>query len=532
MDPASNTEIESGSVFGSKAVVRPETAPSPENILALGNLARYLGWIFLALIVGFSIFLCFMLGNSARQVILAKQYEFARLLANNLNHQMYRLFALPAETIFGRIALGQRAQYERLDQVVRQVIQGMNVQNLRIFNFEKIVVYAVNIDDLGRADLAGAEVSAADSSGSIIFRLDSKISLLSAFFSLNVPSGSFVLHAYAPLTVDIRKPASDDNDLPVFGVLEFMQDVTPDVISVLDFQRSIIAIILVSSLLIFVIMILFLTRAESALAARVQEKERLLQQLHQNEKLAGMGRVISGIAHEIRNPLGIICSSAQLLLRRVKSLDVNSAGILQAIYDESQRLSQTVTNFLDYARPKAPRQDLVDIAALLDQALAFLSPEFTKQQVRLKKSYLPPDCAGESTPEGYGVYLIKGDKDLLYRAFYNVLINAVQAVAENARREISLAVRTAPSADYPAGAVEITVADNGPGFEAGDLNRFLDPFFTTKPLGTGLGLPIVSSIVTNHGGTLEIMNRRTEHAAQHPSGALVRIILPETRKPL
>jgi signal transduction histidine kinase len=279
-------------------------------------------------------------------------------------------------------------------------------------------------------------------------------------------------------------------------------------------------------------MILFLTRAESALAARVQEKERLLQQLHQNEKLAGMGRVISGIAHEIRNPLGIICSSAQLLLRRVKSLDVNSADILQAIYDGSQRLSQIVSNFLDYARPKAPRQDLVDIAALLDQALAFLDPEFTKQQIRLKKNYLLPGSAPESAQEETGAYWVKGDKNLLYRAFYNVLINAVQAIAENARREISLAVRAAPLADYPAGAVEITVADNGPGFEAGDLNRFLDPFFTTKPLGTGLGLPIVSSIVTNHGGTLEIMNSGPDKDARRPAGALVRIVLPEARKPL
>jgi signal transduction histidine kinase len=519
---ASTPEAGASSGFVSRAVLRPETLSSSESVLAVGNLVRYLGWIFLALIVGFSIFLCLMIGNNAREVILVKQYEFAGLLANNLNQQIYRRFTLPTVVGFGRIALRQPAQYERLDQLIRQVIQGMNVQDLRIFAPNNVISYSTNIDNLGRDDLAGPEVAKAASSESPVFKLGSKISLLSAFFSLDVPPGSFVLHTYSPLTIDNLSKSLDEDDLPVMGVLEFVQDVTADIISALDLQRSIIAIILVSSLLIFVIMILFLIRAETALAAKVQEKERLLQQLHQSEKLAGMGRVISGIAHEIRNPLGVICSSAQLLLRRAGHIDSNSVEILQAINDESQRLSQTVSNFLDYAKPKIPRQEPVDTPALLDQALIFLAPEFVKQQITVKKTYFYAD-EGESA---HATHFVKGDKDLLYRAFYNVLINAVQAVSENAYREIRILVREASAAEYPRGAIEINIADNGPGFESNDLTRFLDPFFTTKPLGSGLGLAIVSSIVTSHGGTLEIMNIPPEEKKRHSSGALVRIVLP------
>jgi signal transduction histidine kinase len=471
-----------------------------------------------------------MIGKNARQVILVKQYEFATLLANNLDRQIYLRFSWPMLTVFGRIALRQPAQYEKLDQVVRQVIQGMNVQDLRVFAPDNVISYSINIDNLGRNDLASPEVISAVAAETPIFKLESKLSNLSAFFSLKLPAGSFVLHTFTPLTVDNLYNAFDENDLPVMGVLEFTQDITADMISVLDLQRSIIAIILVSSLLIFVIMILFLTKAESALAARVQEKERLQQQLHQNEKLAGMGRVIAGIAHEIRNPLGIICSSAQLLLRRTKVSDASSSGILQAIYDESRRLSQTVTDFLDYARPKKPRQDSVDICAVLGQALTFLEPELAKQQIIIEKNYLRMDDSQEKTQSEHGDYFVMGDKDLLYRAFYNVLVNAIQAVAENSTRTINIHTCEVILNNYPTGAIEICIADNGPGFESGDLARFLDPFFTTKPLGTGLGLPIVNSIVSTHGGTLEIKNLPAVNNSAPASGALVRIVLPGARK--
>jgi signal transduction histidine kinase len=268
----------------------------------------------------------------------------------------------------------------------------------------------------------------------------------------------------------------------------------------------------------------------------VSEKERLLQLLHQNEKLAGMGRVIAGIAHEIRNPLGIICSSAQFLLGRAKETDPAGANILRAIYDEGRRLSQTVTDFLDYARPKIPRQDPVDVLAVLEQSLSFLGPELSANKVQLNKTYLTED--GGPTP---GAFMLAGDKDLLYRAFYNVLINAVQAVKERPERRISLEVRPAAEDDIAGGSrrdfVLVAVADNGPGFGDEDLSRFLDPFYTTKPLGSGLGLPIVSSIIASHGGVLEIANRRRQGSdAENPApdgqkivGAVVRIILPLAR---
>ena len=216
----------------------------------------------------------------------------------------------------------------------------------------------------------------------------------------------------------------------------------------------------------------------------MQETQRLERKLHQHEKLAGMGRVVSSIAHELRNPLGIIRSSAELLQRKTPDADPYK-GLITAIYDESCRLSQTITDFLDYARPKTPRRDAVDMAVILDQALAFLGNSLAEQGIEVGKNVS-------------GVSIVPGDKDLLYRALYNVLANAAQAGGHGAAINVDISGKS--------GQVAVTVTDNGPGFDLKQLDKYLDPFFTTKDGGTGLGLPIVQSIITSHGGTVDIGN--------------------------
>lgn len=492
----------------------PEASEGP-----FSSIARYLAWIFLVLVLGLAIFLSFMIGQNARDVVLEKQYAFASLLADNLNHQIYRRFTLPTLVGFGRIALRQPAQYERLDQLIEQVIHGMNVQQLNIYDVDGTVTYSTDRERLGRTDLAPASVSTATQASDSIFDLDMTQTFLESFFRPNLHKGAVILRTTHPLRVE--GPLSDPEGAgPLMGVLEFTQDISKDIQSVLRFQWSIIGITLVSCLLIFSLMIFFLQRAERALAARVAEKERLQERLYQHEKLAGMGRVIAGIAHEIRNPLGIICSSAEFLLRRGKDMDETSRGILQATYDESQRLSKTVTDFLDYARPQTPRQDQVDIFQVLEQAVTFMKPELDKHGISLAFG------SRRSEPPR-----VMGDKDLLYRAVYNVLGNAVQAVAQRHERDpgagqISLSLEIpAPVNGSDAGEIGIVVRDNGGGFDLPDLQTYLDPFFTTKPGGSGLGLAIVNTIVGSHRGRLELSN--AGEGAER--GAVVRIILPAVR---
>jgi len=473
------------------------------------TLFRYLPWVFLLLIFGLAIFLSVIIGDRARGFILSKQYAFASLLAENLNHQIYRRFIMPTLVGFGQVDLSRQEQHERLDQLVEQAIHGLNVLELNIFDQSGLIAYSTNENLTGRAGLASPAVHLAMGGANTLFNLDIKVRPWQVFFNPNLEEGDIILRATHSLRAESRLApgTAADSSMPVLGVLEFRQDITNDLLSVRGFQWSIIGITLVSCGLIFSLLFAFLRRAEQALAARAEERDRLQTRLHQNEKLAGMGRVMAGIAHEIRNPLGIIRSSAELLLRRVRNEEEKNPGslspdILQAIHDESLRLSKTMNDFLDYASPRAPRQESVDLGEVMDQAAAFMRSEFERRGIRL--SWLPPEKS---------LLLTLGDKDLLYRAVYNLLSNSIQALEGRTNGEIRMeAGRTDKE-------IRLRIQDNGPGFALQDRRSYLEPFFTTKTGGSGLGLTLVESIIKSHHGRLELDN--TDYG-----GALVTIFFP------
>ena len=324
-----------------------------------------------------------------------------------------------------------------------------------------------------------------------------------AFFRFSLQKNSFRLRTTYPLRIENRLGSSEEKG-PLLGVLEFSQDITPDIESAVRFQQLILVVTLVCSGILFTLLLLFIRRAERALADRMEQEQRLIVELHQHEKLAGMGRVVAGIAHEIHNPLGIISSSAELLLKRPAGADPVTARILQAVYDEARRLSRTVNDFLDYARPQQPRMKAVDVNRLLSQSLSFLTPDIAGRKISVVRPEDP------QTP-----FLVTGDENLLYRAFYNILSNSIQAMESSGVLTIALARR--------GDLVEISFRDTGPGFSPEHLQKVLDPFFTTKDGGTGLGLPIVSGILAGHNGSLVLAN-------DPAGGASVKVLLPGARE--
>ena len=112
--------------------------------------ARTLSWLSLLVIMATSLVLSFFIANSAREALLTRQENFSRLLAENLNHQIYRRFALPTLLAHGRIALRQPSQYDRLDQVVQSVVHGLPMERLRIYDFTRVVAYSTSKEELGR----------------------------------------------------------------------------------------------------------------------------------------------------------------------------------------------------------------------------------------------------------------------------------------------------------------------------------------------------------------------------------------------
>ena len=450
------------------------------------GLVKFLSWSSLALILLVNLFLSIFLSNYARQDVLSKQKEFALLLAENLNHQIYQRFTLPTVIGFGRVELSQPAQYDRLEKTVLTTIHSFHVSEVRIYDFDKRVSFSTDKELVGQTGYAGTAILEALEQGNSSFQVVSRAGMFGGIFDFHPKPDAVTLRTIYPLRTE-RSLVPGNPQGFIMGVLEFTQDITDDYQKVVDFQRIIIATTLTSSLLLFFILRVIISRAGRINAQRIAERELLERELQQQEKLAGMGRMVAGIAHEIRNPLGIIRSTAELLLKRNKDADGVNAKLLGAIFDESKRLSKTVGDFLDYARPKTPRQDEVDLAVICDQALTFLEQKCEDLGVAVTRDYAPG-------------LVVRGDKDLLYRAVYNIVSNALDAMAEAASKPAAITVAAAPGPDD----VTLTVTDTGPGFCPENKDRLLDPFFTTKDAGTGLGLAIVRNILQSHGGSLAL----------------------------
>ena len=460
------------------------------------SFARTLSWASLFLVVGTSLVLSFFISNQARDTLMQRQESFTTLLAQNLNNQIFQRFAVPTIITYGHISLREEQQYERLDKVVKSVIEGLPVTRLRLYDFSHLVAYSTEVAEIGRPGLGPAGLDKMLEGVTPKPQIIARVPIWEAPFRMPLEAGTFQLRVLYPLRGDAYRQGAGQH---VLGVLELTQDITEDYGQVIVFQCVIVVLCLLSSVVLFSLLLLIIHRAERVLTARMQKNRQLEKELQSTEKLVSMGRVVASIAHEIRNPLGIIRSTAELLQRRcAKVEDRGTVRLLQAIYDESVRLSQTVNDFLDYARPRQPRQDPVEIELVIAQILAFVESEFTRSGVTIS-------IAMDERP------WVLGDKDLLYRAFYNILANAQQAMREPGAIDIHVFTRE--------GMAVLVFADSGPGFAAEVLPHILEPFFTTKEGGTGLGLPIVKSIIESHGGAIRLANRETR-------GAMVEVSLP------
>lgn len=469
------------------------------------NLAKFFSYISLVLILISSVILTLFIGSTMNRAMLESQEEYALLLADNINRQIFRKFTLPVTYASGRVALSNPAQYKLLDEVIQSQLHGLQLESVRMFDDHYTVLYSTDPREVRRTDMYTAGVPLVFEGKPHHFDVLSSIPYSRALITPHLENGTFLLRTVFPLTVDtdFQGLRLHGQPVPVLGVLEIVQDMTPQYRGTIRSQWLIIAGFFISTLILFLLLHFVARKAEYTLSRRMARNRQLEAQLHQAEKLASMGRMVASIAHEIRNPLGIIRSSSEFLIRRHKTEDATTQAMLSAIYDESCRLGVTVNDFLDYARPRQPRQDSVNIRDVVNKTMAFLGGEFQRLGV-----VIHANLASDIT--------VSGDADLLYRAFYNILANAQQAM--NGPGEIFI-----ESSLPEEGRIILTFRDTGPGFSEETLSKAMDPFFTTKDNGTGLGLPIVQAIIDSHGGSMKLSN-----APQ--GGALITISLP-TQKP-
>lgn len=226
-----------------------------------------------------------------------------------------------------------------------------------------------------------------------------------------------------------------------------------------------------------------------------QDQEKLLQ----TEKMAALGQLVSGIAHELNNPLTVILGYAQLLLGQ--GLQPSQLGPARSVYQEAERARRIVKNLLYFARQNRPERTSVDLNEIVERTIALRSYE-------LKVEDIVVEC--ELTPN---LPRTLADPYQLQQVILNLVVNAEQALLEDRGRG-HISIRTGHSSvgsRRPAGSIFLEVSDDGPGIAPAIASRVFDPFFTTKAagLGTGLGLSIVYGIVHQHGGEVTFENQRT-----------------------
>lgn len=214
-----------------------------------------------------------------------------------------------------------------------------------------------------------------------------------------------------------------------------------------------------------------------------QKQQEALLQVERSQRLSLVGQMAAGVAHEIKNPLTSIKGAADILVDKETSpRERDEFGSI--LRNEVKRIDSTVTEFLDFARPKETRRRELDLSEALRTSIRQIEVHARREQVRVESSIA----------EGIKV---NGDPQKLHQMTLNLALNAIQASPEAGAVFIAL---DRPGSDF----AKLSISDEGPGVKEGDLPRIFEPFFTTKPTGTGLGLALVKSIVDSHEGEIEV----------------------------
>lgn len=268
----------------------------------------------------------------------------------------------------------------------------------------------------------------------------------------------------------------------------------------------------------------------------VTDERRLTDQLMQQEKLAAVGQLVSGVAHELNNPLASVMAFAQLLLAQPDDVPYDRRAI-EAIHQEAKRAAKIVSNLLTFARQHQPERRITDLNRVVDDTLELRRYALRNAQIDVETNFdidLPMTWA---------------DSFQLQQVVLNLLTNAEHALADwgGLRRVVLSTMQTGRT-------LMIRIADSGPGVSTDNLDRIFNPFFTTKPVGqgTGLGLSISDGIVREHGGRIRVESTpgggaaftveipyvtppasgRVESKAQAPSSPAMRLLIVDDEAPL
>ncbi|MCI5128917.1 MAG: two-component sensor histidine kinase, partial [Candidatus Electrothrix sp. AUS3] len=289
------------------------------------------------------------------------------------------------------------------------------------------------------------------------------------------------LKTYVPFRQERRV---GDRSGEIMGVILVVKDLSEDLEAVVSLQVKVMLLSLAVMGILFAVLSAIVIRANRIMVARAEERRELEKQLHEAQRLAVLGKMIASVSHEIKNPLGIVRSTAEILGKRLAKLAPGNDHLSQIIVDETTRLDGIVREFLDFARPKAPTKSSGSLNHLVRRLALFMEVEFKNKDINLVEELEPelPECPL--------------DGDQMYQVLLNIVFNAIHAMPEGG----TLTVRTSAGKKE----ISLTITDTGTGMPQEKLKQIFTPFFTDKNRGTGLGLAITKNIVEQHGGEIRV----------------------------
>ncbi|NTV43584.1 MAG: HAMP domain-containing protein [Syntrophobacteraceae bacterium] len=230
-------------------------------------------------------------------------------------------------------------------------------------------------------------------------------------------------------------------------------------------------------------------RLEQLVDERTRDLQEAQQQLVRSAKLASLGKLAAGVAHEINNPLTGVLTFSQLLMEQFPPESPEHQD-LKVIYQETMRCRKIVRGLLEFSRQTAPEKRLVDVIVLLEEVLNMVANQESFQNIEIIREL------DDTLPS------LLADRDQLKQVFLNVVVNAAEAMSKKGG---SLTIRAEWQPDQSQ--ITISFLDTGPGIDREHLDKLFDPFFTTKEMGTGLGLAVSYGIVKAHRGGIDVKNR-------------------------
>jgi len=449
-------------------IKKPETKPF--------RLVKYYAVTSFVVLIAISIPFAIFISEGAKDILVKDIFkDYRNMVGENLNNVFSENFVRPVLTMYGGIELGNEDQQRLLDDRMRFAIRGSDIEQLNIYSIEDgMIVYSTDPGRIREKIVDSPEYQRAVNGVS-----SSKLITEGKGFLGWKVGGVKKVRAYIPITLFLESTGEEY----VAGVFELIMNMTKQYNSILKLQYYIFGVFLFIMALIFFALLYVVHNAEEIIQKRAAEQKELEEQLHLAERLAALGQMVAGVSHEIKNPLGIIQSTAELLTG-MNQADEKQKRLSLVIKEESIRLNNIVTEFLDFARPYELNIQECMLDEIIKKNILFLEQELEKKQIRVKDNFEGRDLK------------IHADPERLYRVFMNLIINSIHSIKDSGEINISI--------DEEKNGYLVRIEDTGAGISRENLKKIFNPFFTTKEKGSGLGLSIVRNIIEGHEGTISI----------------------------